>query len=626
MKQIAGYGYWKSPITSDSVTEESVRLSEPSIVGDSIYWLESRPEEQGRTVLVHHLQDGQVQDVLAPPWYARNRVNEYGGGAYIIANQTVYFSELKDQRIYRQKSSQQPQPVTPEEPWRFADYEFDAFRNRLLAVREDHSETDSEAVQAIVSISLNEGETSVKSIVKGADFYSNPRLSPTGDRMCWLEWNHPAMPWDGSELWVAEISKDGGTGSRWKVAGGPTESIFQPEWSPSGTLHFVSDCSGFWNLYWEQDDQIIPVHERLAEFGLPQWVFGMKTYGFTDDGRILCTFCESGSWRLAIIDSAGALEAISSGYCDIDGLVVQGQQAVFRSGSPDRSSEIVKFNLATGQCQVLRRAAELAEQVKLYISVPKPVTFPTSSGQLVHAYYYPPRNPDFAAPDNEKPPLIVKVHGGPTSAASCSLSLTNQYFTSRGFAVLDVNYRGSTGFGRNYRKQLSRQWGVVDVEDCVVATRYFVEQGLADPARCIIKGGSSGGYTVLCCLVQENEFSVGACYYGISDLATLAVSTHKFESHYTDSLIGPWPEQEQLYRERSPIHAVDNLTVPVIFFQGAKDRVVPPEQTERMVEALRAKNIPVIYMLFENESHGFRDGANIKLALEAELNFYNTMV
>lgn len=626
MKQTAEYGFWKSPITSDLVAAESVRLGEPRIESGSVYWIEGRPAEQGRTVLVQLEPDGSARDVLPAPWNVRSRVHEYGGGAYTVHGRTAYFSENKDLRLYRARAEEPPEPLTPEGPARYADLEPDSHRNILLAVCEDHANAASEPVQSIVAIPLGEPRGPVRALVSGADFYSNPRVSPDGARACWLEWRHPNMPWDGTELWTAEFAAEGGLESRHKVAGGSGESVFQPQWSPEGELHFVSDRNGFWNLYRHEPGRIVPLYEREAEFGLPQWVFGMSTYGFLGDGRILCAYCEAGSWGLGLLDRGGVLHPLATPYDQIDGVAVCGETAVLRAASPTEPPAIVRLDIKSGRCDVLRHSTVLDASLRPYLSTPQSVPIPREDGQIVHTLYYEPRNPDYVAPPDEQPPLIVRVHGGPTGAASGALSLATQFWTSRGFALVDVNYGGSTGYGRKYRERLNGQWGVVDVEDAVSAARYFADQGLVDPDRLIVKGGSAGGYTVLCCLAFRNEFAAGASYYGISDLVALARGTHKFESRYHEKLIGPWPAAEDLYVERSPLRAADQLTAPVIFFQGADDRVVPPQQTEAMVQALRARGAPVAYFLFEGEAHGFRDGAHVKRALDGELYYYGAML
>lgn len=626
MKRVAEYGFWQSPFTSDLVAGESIRLSEPRIDGDSVYWLEGRPAERGRTVLVRREPGSSVRDELQAPWNVRTRVHEYGGGAYAAVGGTVYFSENRDQRIYTVQPGAHPEPLTPEGPWRYADSEIDLPRRRLLAVCEDHSDPQREAVQSIVSIDLDGSCAPPRTLRSGADFYSNPRTSPDGTSVCWLEWHHPNMPWDGTELWIGSLGEEGEIQQSRRVAGGPKESIFQPRWSPDGGLHFVSDQTGFWNLYRYESGVAVLLHERKAEFGLPQWVFGMSTYGISDDGSIVCTCCEDGRWSLGLVDRSGDLNRIESPYTEIDGIDVKGGVAVFRGASPSEPSALVRLDLHSGEHEVLRRSAELSDDLRGYLSVAQPVSFPSAGGETVHAFHLAPRNPDFAAPEGEKPPLIIRLHGGPTAAASDSLSLSGQFWTSRGFAVLDLNYGGSTGYGRAYRERLNGQWGVVDVDDTVAAARYLASTGQADPDRIIVKGGSAGGYTVLCCLAFRDEFAAGASYYGISELKGLARDTHKFESRYHETLIGPWPAEIRTYEARSPLGAAGQLTAPTIFFQGSEDPVVPKDQTEAMVDALRARGIPVAYYLFEGESHGFRDGANVRRALDGELAFYCAML
>ena len=626
MAKLAAYGFWKSPLTSDLAAAESVRLGEPALDNGDIYWLEGRPAEKGRSVLVRRGYDGSCADVSPPPFNVRTRVHEYGGGAYAADSGIVFFSNFSDQRIYSVDLDGEIEPLTPARPWRYADFAVDRPRGRLLAVREDHSDPSREPVNTIAAIPLEPGaQQSV--LLSGADFYSNPRLSPCGGRLCWLEWRHPNMPWDGTELWTADFAPDGGLVSRRKVAGGPRESIFQPEWSSNGHLFFVSDRNGFWNIYSESSIGIAAAHEMEAEFGLPQWVFGMRTYGFIHDGRLLCAYARAGEWGLARIDPfTGRFERIETPYTDIDGLQVSGGAAVFRGASPGDPAAIVKLDAYSGKTERLRSAAALPDGLRPYLSAPRLISFPTDGGREAHAFHYPPRNPDFEAPPDEKPPLIVMSHGGPTAAASSALSLSKQYFTSRGFAVVDVNYSGSAGYGRAYRERLNGNWGAADVADCANAALHLAEQGLADRARLIVKGGSAGGYTTMACLAFRGVFAAGASSYGVSDLETLARDTHKFESRYLDTLIGPYPEAKDAYIARSPIHAVDKLSAPIIFFQGGEDRVVPPDQTETMVDALRAKGIPAAYLLFEDEQHGFRNGENIKRVLDAELYFYAALL
>ena len=538
----------------------------------------------------------------------------------------MFLSEVRSGRVYRLEAGKDPEPLTNEASCRYADFEVDRYRERLLAVQEDHTDTGREQVQSIVAIDCRERRRPTRRLVNGADFYSNPRLSPDGRSMSWLEWNHPRMPWDGTELWTAAINGDGELAEKRRVAGGAQESIFQPQWSPDGTLHFVSDRTGFWNLFRHSNGRSEPIHPCECEFGLPQWVFGMSTYGFLADGRIASAFCREGTWKLGLLDGSPGLREIELPYSQIDDVAVRGHRVVFRAAAPDEPPALVLLDLSSGESQILRRSAEIPDSLKDYISVARPSTFRSADGTPVHAFYYAPRNPDYEPPEDERPPFIIRLHGGPTAAVTSALSLTTQFWTTRGFAVADLNYGGSTGYGRSYRERLNGMWGVVDVDDTVATARHFVKNGLADRNRVVVKGGSAGGYSAICCVAFRDEFAAGASYYGIGDLCDLATNTHKFESRYHETLVGAWPEQRARFEQRSPLKAADRIEAPMVFFQGAADRVVPKEQTETMVDALRARGIPVAYYLFESEAHGFRDGTNIRRALEAELSFYCTVL
>ena len=620
--QTAPYGSWKSPITSDLIVSETIGLGRITLDGEDVYWNEMRPAEGGRYVVVRRSPDRQTTDVTPSPFNARTRVHEYGGGAYVVADGTVYFSNWDDQRVYRQEPGGQPQPITPKADLRYADSVVDHRRSRIICVREDHTDPRHEAVNTVVSLDLN-GGGGEQVLVSGNDFYSSPRLSPDGSRLAWLTWNHPNLPWDGTELWVGELQADGSLGRAERVAGGVAESIFQPEWSPDGVLYFVSDRTGWWNLYRWRGGRVEPLIEMEAEFGVPQWVFGMFTYAFESAGHIICTYNEQGTWHLARLDTAtGELTRIVTPYTEIGQVRAAAERVLFLAGSPSEPRALVQLDLATGQTDVLRRSSQIAIDPG-YLSLPQPIEFPTEDGLTAHGFFYPPKNRDFVAPSGERPPLLVISHGGPTSAASSTLSLGIQYWTSRGIGVLDVNYGGSTGYGRAYRRRLQGQWGVVDVDDCANGARALVERGEADGERLIIRGGSAGGYTTLCALTFRDVFKAGASYFGISELEVFAKDTHKFESRYLDWLIGPYPERKDLYRERSAINFTAQLSCPVIFFQGLEDKIVPPNQAELMVEALRAKGLPVAYIPFAGEQHGFRRAENIKRALDAELYFYS---
>jgi dipeptidyl aminopeptidase/acylaminoacyl peptidase len=636
----APYGSWKSPITSDLIVAQSITLSEVRLDGGAIYWLEGRPQEQGRNVVVRADGEGRVTDITPKPFNVRTRVHEYGGGAWTVQGGTVYFSNFADGRLYRQVSGAvQPQPLTPAPPalgkqWRFADGVIDARRQRWIGVREDHT-GQGEPVNSVVAVALApaaaEGrESAGRVLADGHDFFASARLSPDGSRLAWLAWDHPNMPWNGTMLYLAEIGSDGALGEAVLIAGGAAESIFQPEWSPDGArIVFVSDRSGWWNLYSFElaSGATRALAPMAAEFGAPQWQLAMSTYAFAGRDRILCTYAQGGLGRLALLDLArGELTTLDTPFTEFGSVRAEEGRAVFRAGAPDHPASTVTLELPSGRWSVLKRATDLLDDAQPgmanYLAKVESVAFPTSGGDTAFGLFYPPRNSDFAPPADEKPPLLVKCHGGPTSAASSTLNLGIQYWTSRGVAVLDVNYRGSTGFGRAYRERLHLSWGEVDVDDCVHGARFLAQRGRVDAARCVISGGSAGGFTTLAALTFRDFFQGGASYYGISDLAALARDTHKFESRYLDWLIGPYPQEEARYRERSPVYHADRLSKPVIFFQGEEDAVVPPNQAEVMIEALRRKGNPVGYFLFAGEQHGFRQAGNIKRCLDAELYFY----
>jgi dipeptidyl aminopeptidase/acylaminoacyl peptidase len=627
------YGAWRSPITSDLIVAETVGLSGVQVDGDDIYWIEARPGEGGRNVLVCRGRDGGRRDVTPPPFNARTRVHEYGGGSVTVERGTAYFSNFADQLLYRVTAGGAPEPLTPEPPvksgWRYADGRIDARRNRWIGVREAH-EADGRVDNTLVAIDLAQ-PGSGRILAHGCDFYAAPRLSPDGSRLAFLSWDHPNMPWVGTELWVAEFAADGSLAAPRRIAGGAHESVAQPQWSPDGTLYFISDRSGWWNLYRAgADGAAHPLCPRNAEFAGPQWAFGQSSYAFLGAGELVCAYGERGGTVLARLDlGKGALTPIALPYSDFgsirataDGRIACG------AGSPRGPGAVVVIDPGSGATETLRQssASTADPELQRYFSTAQHLAVPTGDGETAYANYYAPTNPDYAAPAGERPPLFVKCHGGPTASAGTTLSLGIQYWTSRGIAVLDVDYRGSTGYGRAYRDRLAGAWGVVDVEDCVSAARHAAVSGLADAERGVISGGSAGGYTVLAALAGGGFFKGGASYYGVSDVAALARDTHKFESRYLDWLIGPYPQEAALYRERSPLTHADRIACPVIFFQGAEDRVVPPNQTEMMVEALRRRGIPVGYLLFAGEQHGFRRAENVKRALDAELYFYAALV
>ena len=619
-KRIAPYGSWKSPIHAAQIASAGLKLAQVEISDGTIYWNELRPSEGGRCVVVRRNADGTTTDMVPVPFNARTRVHEYGGGAYFVAGGTVFFSNFDDQRLYRVAEDGAPQPITPEAEMRYADGSMDKGRGRILCVREDHTAKDQEAVNTIVAINP-EGGGAGEVLVSGNDFYAAPRLSPDGRQLAWLTWNHPHMPWDAAELWVAPVHEDGSPGQAQHIAGGPKESVVQPEWSPGGALYFVSDRTNWWNLYRLRNDEIEPVTAMEAEFALPQWTFGTSSYAFIDEQEIACAYCQNGFWNLASVNAeSGALEEIETPFNALSDIAADNGQVAFVRGDAAAAPAVTRVDLESPELEVLRRSSTVSVDPE-YISVPEPIEFPTENGLTAHALFYRPKNPGYVPPLRERPPLLVMIHGGPTAATTASLRLGIQYYTSRGIAVLDVNYGGSTGYGRAYRERLYGQWGVVDVDDCVNGVRRLVARALVDGNRLAITGGSAGGYTTLSALTFRDVFAAGASHYGVSDCEALAQETHKFESHYLDTLIGPYPDKRFLYWQRSPIHHTERLSCPVIFFQGLDDKIVPPNQAEKMLAALRDKGIPVAYVPFEGEQHGFRKSENIQRALEAEIFF-----
>ncbi len=620
---IAPYGSWRSPITADAIVAESIGISSVAMDGDAILWTESRPSEGGRYVIVRRASDGTVADVNPPPFNARTRVHEYGGGAWIADGGTVWFSNFDDQRIYRMEVGGEPQAITPDAPLRYADAVLDRERNRLICVREDHSDPDN-IINAIAAVPADGvGEQTV--LFDGWDFVSSPRLSPDGSTLAWLSWNHPNMPWDGNHLWTAPALDDGSLREATLVAGGESLSVFQPEWSPDGTLHYVSEESGWWNLYRVVAGEQQALHPDDAEYGRPQWVFASRTYGFAGNGEIVCAVNRCGAWSLNLLNlDSGTLTLLNvpAGEMGRGDLAVSGDTAVVIAGDAGRPVSLMRVNLRDGSWETLRQSATVDAPAE-YISPAQTIEFPSTDGRPAYALYYAPRNPAYQAPAGELPPLLTLSHGGPTGAASGALDLSVQYWTSRGVAVVDVNYGGSVGYGRAYRQLLNGNWGIVDVDDCANAALHLVHRGLADGSRLAIRGGSAGGYTTLAALTFRNVFAAGASYYGVSDLTALAADTHKFESRYLDRLVAPYPEGADTYRLRSPINHTEGLSCPIILLQGLEDRIVPPNQAEMMFEAVRAKGLPCAYLPFEGEQHGFRRAENIKRALEAELYFYS---
>ncbi len=617
-------GSWPSAIRPEDLAAAAISLREPRPDGTDLYWLEGRPANAGRQTVVRRRADGTIEDVTPPEFNARTRVHEYGGGAYLPADGVVYASSFADGRVWRfDRPGEAGVAITPEGALRYADFELDA-------VREDHTaggmpRTPTEARNELVAISLDApAEAAVTPLAGGHDFVAAPRLAPDGRRLAWLTWDHPAMPWDATELWVAEIVADGSFADPERVAGGPGVSVQGPAWGPDGSLVFAADWTGWWNLYrWTGADAASePLAPAEAEFGDPMWVLGRSDAAFLADGRLFASCRRDGRDLLVAVGADGVLGPVPIPYTELEGIRSFGpERLAFAAGAPDRPTAIVTCDPATGACHEVRRSIEL-DLDPASVSIPRPISFATAGGVVGHALYYPPANPGFAAPAGELPPLYVQCHGGPTSNASSSLSLAIQFLTSRGIAVLDVDYRGSTGYGRAYRELLRGAWGVVDLEDAVAAARHVATLGLGDARRMAIAGGSAGGYTTLRALTAAPDaFAAGISYFGVGDLGSLARDTHKFESRYLDSVVGPWPEAEALYRERSPITAVDRIRVPVLLLQGRDDRVVPPAQAETIEAALLARGVPVAALYFDGEGHGFRGADAIIRSVQAELAF-----
>jgi dipeptidyl aminopeptidase/acylaminoacyl peptidase len=633
---IAPFGAWPSTISAARVAAGATPLASLMLGGadgSDIFWLAGRAAEAGRNTLLRH--HGVTTEELTPaPFNVRSRVHEYGGGAYVVDGETLYFSHFKDNCIYRMTAGDDATPAAVTQPGRqrFADFVVDRPRNRLIAVRELHGEDEHEqpantlcAIDLRGEVGAGLGAETV--LAKGADFYSSPRLSPDGRTLAWLSWDHPRMPWQGTTLWLADFNEDGTLSAPKRIAGGAEESICQPEWSPDNLLHFVSDRSGWWNLYRlcrdrQRTEGLCPME---AEFASPHWTFGNSMYGFRSAGEIICSYIDKGVSRLArLLPGSGKLECIANPYEEIRELRVAAGYIAMLAGGPTIPMELARIDFTEEGVEILAQSIdELPDEADL--SVPDSISYASANGRTAHAFYYPPRNGAVRGPDGARPPVIVIGHGGPTGMTVNTLNLKTQFWTSRGFGVLDVNYGGSTGFGRAYRDLLKEQWGVVDVEDCVYGARALVERGLADGERLIIRGSSAGGLTTLCALTFHDVFKAGASYYGVSDLKGLDDDSHKFESHYTEYLIAPRAQADAIYQARSPINHTDKLSRPMIFFQGLDDKVVPPQQSQMMVEALKKRGIPVEYVELEGEGHGFRKAENIVRTLEAELGFYQTI-
>lgn len=623
-RTIAPYGSWESPFSIDKVIEGTVPLREPGSDGTTIYWLEGRPSEGGRSTLIRY-ENGERTELTPNPFDVRSRVHEYGGGAWTARDGIVIVSNGTDNRLYR-IGENGPEAITPEGPYRYANMLVDTDHGRIIAVREDHTLEGVEPINTLVQLDLDgPNDDGGQVIISGSDFVASPALAPNGKSLSWLQWNHPNMPWDGTQLYYADVAPDGALHNVRLVTGGKDESIVRPRWNNTGLPVFVSDRSGWWNLYADRGEKgIVPLRAMEAEFAQPQWQFGMSTWDFMANGSVICAWTQDGTWKLGRLDvEDGPLHTYDLPFTQIGTVSVQQatNSVIFLGGSPTDPGGVVRLDIETGEWEWLRRASE-TEFDPESISVAQPMSWPSDGGATAHGFYYAPVNPRFVAPEGERPPLLVKSHGGPTSATSSTLDLEIQFWTSRGFAVLDVNYGGSTGYGRPYRERLKEAWGIVDVADCRTGAEMLANQGLADPARLAIKGGSAGGYTTLAALTTTPTFSAGVSRFGIGDLEAMTRDTHKFESRYLDGLVGPYPEARDVYIERSPIYHLDRLESAMLLLQGLEDKVVPPNQATMMADAVRAKGLPVAHIEFPNEGHGFRRAENIRASIAAELSFY----
>lgn len=625
------YGTWPSAITAELIGQDSISIDEPKLSANAIYYIERRPRENGRCVIVK-ASDHHTTDILPEPYSSRSRVHEYGGGSYCVDGERLFFINDIDQDIYCIKNKQITR-ITEAGNMRFSDFVYDNKRNHLISICELHEQ--GSVTNSIVNIDAGNGQ--IKTIEQGNDFYASPRLNSSANQLCWQSWDHPNMPWDGNRLWLADIGDDGNIIRKRHIAGAHDISVFQPQWSPDDVLYFISDDSGWWHFYRYLDSGHSARIQQLTtgekEFGLPQWIFGQSTYAFINHSQILCCYQSHGQATLASLslEKQVTLTPIKTPWQEYRYISAMknsvGSSIVcFIAASSLSFPELVSATVDSNEpsclsTSVVKTSCKLPVPAEYY-SVPKCINFLNRHNQKVYAWYYPPMNPDCRAINNEPPPLIVICHGGPTGQTNTALDPKKQFWTSRGFALLDVNYSGSTGFGRDYRQRLMNQWGVLDVEDCCDAALFIVSRGMADKNKLIIRGSSAGGYTVLAALTFHDVFSAGASYYGISDLSSLASDTHKFESHYTDRLVGPYPELRDLYEQRSPINHTGQLNCPVIFFQGMEDRVVPREQAEKLFDALNQKSLPVAAQYYKGEQHGFRKADSIVFSLKNELSFY----
>ena len=616
-KKCAPCGSW---LPAPHVAHASYRLGDLQLFQDKAYWTEIRPSEKGRSTVM--MWDGKrIDELLTPPYQARSRVHEYGGGAFSVSERALFFCHGDDQQLYALLPSGKCENITRHMARRYAQPLFDPSRGILYAVEEDHRGGHGQVVNRIVKIDLTTpGAT--ETVAEGCDFYSSLTLSPDKTQLAFLTWNHPHMPWDSSELWEATLSPNGNIATKRLCAGGPNESVFQPSWSPAGLLYFISDRTGWWNLYRKQQNNVEPCFPSETEWGEPQWIFGLSRYAFLSETHIGAFYTDQGIDYLALIDpDKKSCTTLALPFTHYSHLCATRNALFFFAASPQEGQALWRYGCDDQKLTPIRQNPS-ARLDPGDLSLPTTLSFPTADKSTAFGFYYPPANKHFSPLKGEKPPLIVKSHSGPSTRATATWQSTIQFWTNRGFAFLDVNYGGSTGYGRVYRERLKGKWGEVDVKDCVYGASYLAEKGLVDPKRLVIRGSSAGGYTALAALAFHSLFAAGASYYGVSDLTALMRETHKFEAHYLDQLIAPYPAHKQLYHSRSPLTHSDRITAPIIFFQGSCDEVVPPSQSEALFQALKMRKVPTAYLLFDGEGHGFRRSETMKRALEAELYFY----
>ena len=629
------YGAWPSPISPADLAGATVGLDEIRVDDGRATWLELRPTEGGRSVLVGESDDGPV-DLLPPGWDVRTRAHEYGGGSYLCRGGVTWAASGADDRWYRVEPGAEPVPVTPEpdrpRAERYADPDLSADAATLVLVRESHA-PDGGVTHDLVAVPAD-GSGPPRRLLGGTDFVASPRLSADGRRLVAVTWDHPDMPWDATRLVVVDLDDQGEpVGEPRGVDGGPGVSVVAPAFGAGGRLHAVAEVGDLWHVVaydepaeagedWARTD----LTPGAGEVGGPQWQFGLRPFGWTDDGRLVVVESSGGVMSLAVRETDGGLRRLDLPFRAVRGasVVLDGARALVGGAGPSELLQVAAVDVATGAVTTLARSGDAPPSE--VVPAARVVTFPTAGGRDAHAVHYAPRNGELTGLDGEAPPLVVMSHGGPTAQALPVLSTAVAFWTSRGFAVVDVNYGGSSGFGREYRDRLRGRWGFVDVQDCVAAAAWLAEQGLADPARTVIRGGSAGGYTTLRALTTTDAFAAGTSLFGVADLRALARDTHSFESRYLDGLVAPWPQEEDEYVRRSPLSHLDGLSCPVLVLQGLEDAVVPPAQAEAIVEAVAEKGLPHAYVAFEGEQHGFRLAASVRAAAEAELSFYGQVL